>query len=391
MKKRKFIQVLGKGVLGTVLVPGAILDTCSGLGPETILCSLPPQKKNPKNWIWIRGAADDSRDEWKQKFELMQRSGFHAVLVQVYNGHTAMFEHPDPIVPVKIDLLEKIIPLAHAAGLELHAWMWSMPCNNPAVINKHPDWFAVNGNGEPSWSHPAYVNYYKFLCPCHPGAVEFVTSNVKALAAYDDLDGIHLDYIRLPDVILAEALQPKYDIVQDSEYPEYDYSYSEDCRQQFKAQSGIDPLSLEDPSKNKEWLKFRFDTITTLVNDHLVPAAKARDKFISAAVFPNWESVRQQWHNWNLDAFMPMLYHNFYNEDIDWIGEETQLGIDLVKNNQPVYSGLFVPNLSPAELKQAIKISKLSGGSGVSLFDFNAMTDGHWHSLRLLSSIHVDR
>ena len=218
MKKRKFIQLLGTGLLGTIMTP---------FTPGAMLSSGMIQQKSYKNWTWIGGSTKLSDDEWKARFEKMRRLGIDAVLVQVYNGHIALFDHPDPIVPVEADILGKLIQLADSAGLELHAWMWTMPCNNLTIIEKHPDWFAVNGNGEPSWSHPAYVNYYKFLCPCHPEAMEFVTGNVKALAAYEELDGIHLDYVRLPDVILAEALQPKYDIVQDKEYPQYDYSYSD--------------------------------------------------------------------------------------------------------------------------------------------------------------------
>jgi uncharacterized lipoprotein YddW (UPF0748 family) len=369
VKKRKFIQVLGTGLIGATVLPNWANDLLSQNSP------------NRMNWIWIHGNPEVSDDAWKIKFDQMRSAGIGAALVQLYNGHTALFEHPNPLVPVKTDLLSRLIPIAHAAGVQLHAWMWSMPCNNPTIIEKHPDWFAVNGNGKPSWSHPAYVSYYKFLCPCHPGAREFVTQNVKAIAAYNELDGIHLDYIRLPDVILAEALQPKYGIVQDREYPEYDYSYSEYCRSQFKEQQGIDPLDLENPSSNPEWLQFRLDSITNLVNTQLVPAAKSNDKFISAAVFPNWQSVRQQWHNWDLDAFMPMLYHNFYHEDIAWIGSEIKEALTLLKIKRPVYAGLFVPSLSPLELKEAIALSRRAGSSGFSLFDFNALKSGHWEAM----------
>ena len=40
---------------------------------------------------------------------------------------------------------------------------------------------------------------------------------------FRELTGIRLDYIRQLDVILASGLQPSYGIVQDREYPEYDY------------------------------------------------------------------------------------------------------------------------------------------------------------------------
>lgn len=354
------------GIAGAILFPRMLLSPV-----------LPPGEKS-KNWIWMGAGADFDADAWKERFARISQAGINAVLVQVYDGRQALYDNPNPLVPVEADVLGQLIPLAHAVDLEIHAWMISMPCNIPEVIEKHPDWYAVNGNGEPSWSHPAYVDYYKFLCPCSPGARDFVRGNVRALAAYNELDGIHLDYIRLPDVIIAEALQPKYNVIQDKEYPPYDYSYSSYCREQFKELYGEDPMSFEDPSANPEWRQFRFDVITDLVNGELVPAAREAQKFISAAVFPNWESVRQQWHNWQLDAFLPMLYHNFYNADIDWIEEETRKGKDLLVGSQPIYSGLFVPSLSANELAQAIKASQRGGASGISLFNYNAMSDAHW-------------
>ena len=115
---------------------------------------------------------------------------------------------------VKEDILGKVIPICKSLDLEIHTWMWTMPCNNPAILKKHPDWYAVNGKGEPANTHPAYVDYYKFLCPKHPEVREFIQANVHSLASIGEIDGVHLDYVRLPDAILPEALQPKYNIVQ---------------------------------------------------------------------------------------------------------------------------------------------------------------------------------
>ena len=180
------------------------------------------------------------------------------------------------------------------------------------------------------------------MCPCHPEVQEFVRSNVSALAKIEDLDGIHLDYIRQPDVILAEALQPKYDIVQDKEYPQYDYPYSAYCRKAFIDQAGIDPMKLGDEAPaHAEWRQFRYDAISNIVNNYAVPPAKNKRKKITAAVFPNWQSVRQQWHNWELDGFLPMLYHGFYNEDIPWIGEQVSKNKALLNDEQPIYLSLI--------------------------------------------------
>ena len=337
-------------------------------------------RRKLKNWTWITTDLKTSTDAWKRKFESMHEAGVDAVIPEIFDSHFAYYGSRH--LPVKAEWLEQLIPLAMAEGLEIHAWMWSMPCNIEEVRQKHPEWFAVNGRGESAADKPAYVDYYRFLCPFHPEVQQFLQTRVSELARYGELNGIHLDYIRFPDVILAEALQPKYGIVQDREYPQYDYCYCELCRREFKANTGQDPLKIKDPGANTEWRQFRYDRITNLVNGKLVPIARADGKMISAAVFPNWEHVRQQWPVWHLDAVLPMLYHGFYNKDIQWIQEQTAKGVKSLASRIPLYSGLFIPDLNPESLGRAVDASIAGGAAGISLFSASAMTDAHWKSFR---------
>ena len=379
MKKRQFLKSISYGAL-SVLGSGMMYACGSDTSEASEETAANGPKPLPENWMWLRPKLGLTDDEWKRIFGQIKHAGIDAVLPEVFNSHHALFEYPG--MEMKENLLERLIPLAHAEGLQIHAWMWTMPCNNLEIVENHPEWYAVNGNGQPANTHPAYVDYYKFLDPNNPEVQRFIQMRVEALGKIEDLDGIHLDYVRLPDVILAEGLQPKYDIVQDKEYPEYDYNYSTYAREQFKEQTGIDPLELENPSENEEWRQFRYDSITNLVNGKLVPTAKKYNKTITAAVFPNWESVRQQWHRWDLDAFLPMLYHGFYNEDINWVKAQTIAGLERLKHSKPIYSGLFVPQLSGEELKSVITLAKEGGASGVSLFDYGAMLVEHWQALQ---------
>ncbi len=65
------------------------------------------------------------------------------------------------------------------------------------------------------------------------------------------LGSYHLDYIRYPDVILPVALWPKYNLVQDKEYPEFDFCYCDVCRDEFKNASGVDPKAIADPPSTR--------------------------------------------------------------------------------------------------------------------------------------------
>jgi uncharacterized lipoprotein YddW (UPF0748 family) len=368
MNRRTFIQSTGLASLAVGMTPHWLqaMEMASGF----------PQK----NWVWARPNAEWTLDDWKKALTMARQKGIDALLLEVYNGTTTYFAGGQ--LPMVDDLTEKLLPVCKSLDIEFHAWMWTMPCNAPSIVAGHPDWYAVNGLGQPAHSHPAYVGYYKFLCPCHPEVQEFIKGNVASLGKIAEIAGIHLDYVRLPDVILAEALQPKYKLVQDREYPQFDYSYSAHCRTQFKEKTGLDPLTdIAEPSAHQEWVQFRRDSITHLVNQVLAPEARKYGKQITAAVFPNWEHVRQEWHTWQLDGFLPMLYHKFYNREIDFIREHTIAANTRLNEKKPVYSGIFVPDLRPDQLPAAIMESRRGGASGYSLFDLGSMTEEHWKNM----------
>jgi len=78
-------------------------------------------------------------------------------------------------------------------------------------MNEHSSWYVVNGKGESSIDKPAYVDDYNRLCPSNPEVVEFMKKRVQELCAIDGLAGVHLDYIRYPDVVLAPEHKAKAD------------------------------------------------------------------------------------------------------------------------------------------------------------------------------------
>ena len=179
-----------------------------------------------------------------------------------------------------------------------------------------------------------------------------------------------MDYVRYVDVILGADLQPKYGLVQDHVMPEYDYGYHPIAREGFKELFGKDPQDFEHPELSTEWRQYRLNAVTTLVNE-IAEIVHESDNSITAAVFPfpemSRQMVRQAWNDWNLDAAYPMLYHNFYRENINWIGFATQQGVRDV--DFPIYSGLYIPAFEEAiDFKKAILLAKENGAAGISIF-----------------------
>jgi len=374
MKRRDFLKLLPAGVLGLAAV---------GDGPGSAAGHAPSTRPGPgaatglgPHWIWSGPNLHESADGWRREFARMKAAGIGAVLLTVYNGHRAFFR--SRIAAMAAPRLEELLPLARAAGLAVHGWMWTLPCNDPAIQERHPDWYVVNGRGESARTHPAYVPYYRFLCPNRAGVREHIRRIVADLSAVEGLAGVHLDYIRYPDVILPVGLQPKYGIVQDREYPQYDYCYCEVCRRKFREATGMTVDDLPRADVRAAWDRFRYDSITGLVNDVLAPAVRQRGKQLTAAVFPNWRNVRQEWSRWRVDAVLPMLYHGFYNAGLDWVTARTRAGIGSLKPGVELYSGLYVPHLAPEDVPAALCAAREGGAAGVSLFDVRAMSEEHW-------------
>lgn len=367
MTKREFLKTVGAAAVAIGVAPVSAL-TSAGQG----------QSKRLKNFVWLRPSITKSTDDWKRDFDLWRASGIHGIIPEIYNGRETLFQSRR--LPVKSPWLESAIPVAKAAGLEVHAWMWAMPCLIADVIRTHPDWYNVNAKGESAVDKPAYVDYYKFLDPARPEVREFVRDTVRELAAVPGLTGIHLDYIRHPDAILPSGLWSKYNITQERVHPPYDYGYTPYSRQLFKQKTGIDPIELKDPETSKAWLQYRLDSVVDLVNDYLVPAAHAGGKTISAAVFPGPSRartmVRQDWGRFKLDAYLPMLYHTFYEAGPEFVRQYTQEAVRTV--SKPVYSGLFVGPLDAADFRKTVDMALSGGASGVSIFDAGAMNAERW-------------
>lgn len=147
----------------------------------------------------------------------------------------------DPAVEAGFDPLGYLIERAHANGLEVHAWVaanavysgnpavatatWpcKVPCSPSHVFNQH-GYFAP---GDENWltrTHPNFTagtvavisggvtivpagwrisdgNWW--VDPGHPGAAEHIVQVLRHLVERYDVDGLHLDRIRYPEMPIA--------------------------------------------------------------------------------------------------------------------------------------------------------------------------------------------
>ena len=310
-------------------------------------------------WAWVGIDKNATSSDLKAKYAKYHEHGIDAIFLE------------GGIDEREFDIIKEV-------GLDLHCWMWTTNRRDAWIREHHPDWYQVSRSGNSCFDKPPYVDYYRWISPVIPGVQNFLKEKVDELASHPATAGVHLDYVRYPDVILPKALWKHYHLDQTEELPDYDFCYSEHTRKAFRDISGRDPLDIKDPSHDQEWLHFRYDSVTHLVQQ-LAKVVKGHHKEITAAVFPTPRMARkicrQDWDKWPLDGVCPMTYNSFYEQGIDWIGDCILENIQAVKF--PVYAGLYMPDMhDPADFKQAIELVHRKGGAGISLF--GGVSDAHW-------------
>lgn len=266
--------------------------------------------------------------------------------------------------------VEKAFRSAKKHGLEAHRWMWTM--NRGDILKQHPEFAAVSRNGKSTVDAPPYVDYYRWMCPTHPGVAEALKKEVESLCKKDYIDGIHLDYVRYCDVILPFTLWKNYGIEQQLEHGEYDFCYCDRCRKLYAEKYGVDPLTIKYPDQALSWRAFRYEQVVNIVNE-VCKVAHTYKKPVSAAVFPTPEVarrlVRQDWVRFPIDAVCPMVYHSFYDEQPAWIKTAVKEGVDFMDGKKPLYAGLFLEGFKNIEeLKEGVKMAIEGGANGVSLY-----------------------
>ena len=346
-----------------------------------------------KVWGWISGKLDMPEEELEHYFSKCKETGIDAVIMECHGSKPVVLDSTTFRDSAALEIIRRAVPYAQKYGVELHAWMWTTNRVEKHFREAHPELYQVNAQGESCLDIKLYDReHYRWLCPSHPESAEYLRDRVRELAEIDGLAGIHLDFIRYPDVILPYGLHESRGVVQDKVYPLWDFCYCETCRAEFKKLSGIDPMDLEDPTANEQWMQFRWDLMAKMASE-IAAEIKKCGKVSSAAVFASPEEskklVRQDWSNFrNFDYLFPMIYHKFYAKEDPWVETATREGVEALKaagNPAKLCSGLFVGHVPADRIPEFMQYVKNGGSHGICFFSLEGINKApeYWEKLKL--------
>ena len=311
-----------------------------------ILKSLPvisqPKYEIRATWLttlggmdWPRTKAGSATGIQRQKKELcdildrLKAANFNTVLLQTrLRG--------DMIYPSSIETFAESLtgytgrnpgydPLAfaieecHKRGMELHAWIVTIPAGNTRQVK-------LLGRNSIVQRNRKICKLYKgnwYLDPGNPETKEYLSRIVKEITSQYDIDGIHFDYIRYPVSDKAEDTgYTKYAMMEFAEsvgITRLDESMSIDKMiSEFNKWVLDDAYNLNAAENYEKWCDYRVNAVTSFVERVYEEVKGDGDLLLSTAVFSSasqtLDSKKQDWKTWIrngwIDIATPMAYYD---------------------------------------------------------------------------------
>jgi len=332
-----------------------------------------------------------------------QAGGFNTLLVQVrargdaYYASTIEPRAPELTGKPSFDPLTTVIADAHAAGLQVHAWVAvnlvsssvSLPASRDHVIYRAPEWLMVPRElaaemKKIALRSPAYVGRLArwtrahasiveglYTSPLHPAAQDHTAAVIGEIAAKYPVDGIHLDYVR---------------------FPNEDFDYSASAMEQFKsaispelgdrerreaiAREALDPAAYASLFPDR-WNDFRRSRLTSLVMKIRTAVKTARPGVIvSAAVIPDaqqaFTSRLQDWRGWLDQSLLDVICPMAYTTEPETFQKQIAAA-RAYAGSRPVWAGIGAYQLSSAQTLINIAAANKLGVAGIILFSYESL------------------
>ncbi len=340
--------------------------------PEARILPPDPAAVWPPRAVWVVRQAFKSPEEIAALMERCAQAGMNTVLFQVRGNATSyyrsrlepwseQYDFKDP----GFDPLEVACREAHRRGMALHAWVNVMPAwrgSQPPANARHlyhtkPDWFLYDQRGR----RQPLGDFYVSLNPCLPEARAHIVNVIADITARYPIDGVHLDYIRLPMESVPRGV---------------DYPFDAPTLRHYRAATGKAPAD-----DSAAWTRWRQEQVTRLVADirRSVKAIKPAVR-LSAACMHDFNEASSRFFQdgpaWLRANLLEALFVMNYTPDTTLYRQRQEQWLRIAPGTRTaVVPGIGVymhnsPNVTIAQLQLAEQ-----WGNGFALFSYGAMLE----------------
>ena len=377
-----------------LLLAAVVLAPVAASAQERVPGSAQPSPEVRAVWVDAFHEGIRSPDEVTRLIETAARAHLNTLIVQVRRRGDALYtgglEPPldDPSYAPSFDALGDVVAKAHAAGLQVHAWINAMPVWRDEAPPKDPrhvfNQHGPTAAGEDCWLTSARDGTQKFpvgyfLDPGHPAARDHLVAVYLDIVRRYDVDGIHFDYIRYPETdgpALPRGANVGYNPVSVARF-----------------QKATGRTDVPEPG-DEPWMGWRREQVTQLVRRISIEARAIKPKIkVSAALIP-WgrppagpadfanvapmQRIFQDWQSWLveglLDLAVPMNYARERDDRVrgwfnGWISFEKR-----ARASQQLAVGvgayLNAPDQTLAQIRRVRAVEGKASANGVSIYSY---------------------
>lgn len=308
--------------------------------PTAPTASADPPAAPPVRGLWVLAEGSvrvlDDPTRVAPLMARAERLGVTDLFVQVYRGGRAFYpageavERAPTVARLAIDPLALLIGEAHARGMRVHGWVnvLSLSTRRDAklIADLGREAIHVDRRGRSLLDYPDFDlpepdrRFYRlgtpglYLDPAVPSVRARLVETFRDLVTrYPELDGLHLDYIRHPD-LLPFIPGSRFGVG-------LEFGYGETSRARYREETGRpDPIEGAPPGVVRDaeaWDAWRRSQVTTLVEEIGRAVRGVRPGVLmTAAVIPYIErcylTLAQDWPLWletgAIDRAIPMVY-----------------------------------------------------------------------------------
>jgi uncharacterized lipoprotein YddW (UPF0748 family) len=376
---------------GQAILLGLVL--CTGLVLSLLLAAAAPTRVFSEDvpvievrGLWVLRNTLVSRKEIDRMLRQAKDAGFNVLFAQVRGRGDAFYNssiepRAEMLADDGFDPLSYLVAEAHRRGFEVHLWLnallvWSAPwkpTDTDHVVLSHPDWVAVRSDGR-SLSELSRDEIEAmgiegvFLAPGNPEVREHIRAVVKELVQHYDIDGIHLDYIRYPDLSVG---------------------YDKGTKTEFMRRYGVDPSQIANDGEamiglfgerglrdlGMLWENWRVSSVDALVDSVRsdLKAVNPRVRLSAAVIADSRLAIcrhAQDWPSWLergiLDFAVPMCY----SASTRFVQDQVRAIKSLVGENR-FYPGIAMYNQSPGRVVEKVRVLRKMGIDGFSMFCYD--------------------
>lgn len=331
--------------------------------------------------VWYR-STEKSDDEVRATVLKMKELNINALYLETwYEGYCigskvevdGIAKYPNS---ANFDVLEAFIRIGHENGIEVHAWVHNFFVGYyykdgrnyyNQSFDSYKDKYLVDIKGRDYFYYTANDNYFIFLNPYDRECRDLILNVYEQLVTNYDLDGLHLDYVRMPEL----------------NYGTDDFGYNQDIIDAFSKETGItkDPRTfVKNSAEHKKWVDFRCNIIVSFVGEvYDMIRENKPDLWLSAATYPDlnmakndiFQDVRSIINKGYLDEVFSMSYGVDNNSVSPSVKSYNSITEDKI-----FYSAGIAAFLGTTDNNFAIQLDDVikKGADGVSIFALASIT-----------------